>query len=143
MIHICIFNATRSVAARGRDTPVDDMGAWFDVSAGTSPKKEWEPVGVACAGKEAEFATGKICCFPIPIGKAQHGGLGEAARQRPDTESKTRDTDTRRCTGHDNGSWWKRRGRRTKNRTLYDLFGHVILRQVPSGPCTAQPRHSG
>ncbi|KAK2827533.1 hypothetical protein Q7C36_018459 [Tachysurus vachellii] len=117
----------RSVAARGRDTFVYDMGAWFDVSAGTSPKKEWAPVGVVCAGKEAGFATGKIRCFPIPIGKAQHGGLGEAARRRPDTASKTRDTGTRRCGEHKYGSRWKRRGRRAKNRTLYGLFGHVIL----------------
>lgn len=80
-----MFNAKRGVAARGRNTPVNDTGAWLDVSAETGPKKkkEWAPVGVVCAGKEAGFASGKIRCFPIPIGQAQHGGLGEAARQAP------------------------------------------------------------
>ncbi|TSK72024.1 hypothetical protein Baya_3008 [Bagarius yarrelli] len=72
-------------------------------------------VGVVCAGKEAESSTGKIRCFPILIRTAQHGGLGEAARLRPDTASKTRDTNTQRWKEHSNGSRGERRGRKGKN----------------------------
>lgn len=67
MMHTLQVYLMQSVAAGGRSTAVSDMGAWFDVNAETSPKKEWAPVGVVCAEKEAGFASGKILCFPIPF----------------------------------------------------------------------------